>query len=146
MAPVLENIKTMNESNLINIFTNLSREFLKVLDKPGCVEKKCENYTHLKALCQKAYDVIHQARSEDSSSSENNTGEWYPEILIADYGYQLIQQGNGKAGAQLLENLAIVEEDDYKNLDDVWRLLLDLKGPFSEENFVAEVSWSSRAC
>lgn len=122
-------------SNLISLLTALSKQFLRSdsenINKP--LNKK-SNTENVKLVRQKGFNVIHQYREDEHEASS----EWYPEILITDYAYELLQKGAESSSNVLFESIGVLEESGY-DFEEILTFLLHLKGPFSESPSVRQV-------
>lgn len=122
--------------NLISLFTKLSDQFLRSddesINKPFTQKERTKN---LKLVRRKAFDVIHQYRQDAHQSSKI----WYPEILITDYAYELLEKGAEGSSAILFESVGALQQSGH-DCEEILNFLLCLKGPFSESPPVRQVS------
>jgi len=126
------------ENNLLSLISGLSKAILKASD---CDQAVKDDEHVQRRLLRKGLDVIQKFEFK-KVSEETEKEIWFPEILLSDCGYELLNQGDSQASESFFNDFNKVSGLKLDNLDDVWRLLLALKRPYKKIDSIEKVCCS----
>lgn len=128
------------DSNLVDLFTNLSQEILKnELDVGNDeFERKKKNGVfnkYIGKLRQKCFDVVFRNQPEVDYSDPCKTpygADWSPSILLLDYGGELAKYGLEQTNTLLYSCIKKLEDKGAAHINELFKFIFILRDSCSK--------------